>query len=421
MKRSSQWDSEEVPPSKHFAGGQEEAGKGKGGGNHTAMAIKILISPREASAILGTGGGVCKEIGAQTGAKLHCSQRHEFYPGTQLQELTIKGPTTQCVGEAVELIMAKLAEETSRIMCDSREMAEGGCSMKFVIPNAAAKAIIGRGGSNIKLIRDSTGMKVHIDENAVGQYPISEQIVNFFGTISGMQNALPNLFEKIEQECAQTEWFANWAYTSNAAEGGKGGKGKGGKGKGDDGKGKGGFSQGAGYVPAGSGYIGDKGGFEKGYDKGGYEKGYDKGGYGEKGAYHGEKGPVGGKGGPKGGPKGGFGGRSAAVSSPETMEMVAEALQALPGDAGNQIISFNINAQLVSAVIGRQGSGIREIAGHTHSKIQIREIEGNPEEQVVIIAGSPVSVISAFCHCLARAGEAGRQGPPPAHGAKGEW
>merc|ERR1719219_2064196 len=113
--------------------------------NGMPMCIKALISMREASIILGPGGSTIREIGQQTGAKLHISGRNEFYPGTSLQELLIRGPCTESVGTAVMQVFGRLAEESGRLSCGDVDVEEGGARVKLLVPISAAKAIIGRG------------------------------------------------------------------------------------------------------------------------------------------------------------------------------------------------------------------------------------------------------------------------------------
>lgn len=324
--------------------------RGRSAPTQVGMAMKLLVSEREANAILGRGAAGCYEIGNQTNTKLSLTDRNTVYPGTQLQELSIRGSESQQVIGALTLVMAKLSEETGRIMNDSREMPEGGASMKFIVPNAAAKAIIGRGGSNIKFIRDNTGLKVHVEETAIGPPPVSEQVVSLFGTISGIQAALPNLFEKMESEAANMSWFTTWAFTSHA-----------------------GTDSNALVVPLG------KGGKTRTSSKGG-GRALDFASVGQ---------------------------QEVTVATPANMEMIAGALQslpvhlALPGD-WSQRITFNIPESSVSSLIGKAGVAIKEISGATGTKVQIREIEGNPSEKAVIIVGNAVGVISAYLYCLSR-------------------
>jgi len=339
------------------------------------MAMKLLITAKEASQILGQGGNTAKLIENQTQSRLHLSGKGEYYPGTQLQELTVKGPNVASVSGAVQLAMAKLAEESGRINNDSHDLTEGGASMKFVVPNACAKAIIGRGGENIKLIRDGTGMKVHIESTAIGPQPISEQVVCIQGSLQGMNILLANIFEKLEQECATQPWFSVWAGTSHAGTGGG--------------------------LPAGQPLLQGPN-HTKGSGKGKTKTGAVSGGSPLGGSYIG------------GGSVANAGG-AAAVATPGNMEMVAGALQALPaelavpGDMSSQI-SFHVPAATVSALIGKAGAGVQAISGATGTKIQIRELEGSADQKVVIIVGNVVGIISAYCHCMARVFNA-----PPNH------
>lgn len=319
-----------------------------GGAGPVAMAMKLLIMPKEASAILGTGGSICKEIEQNSSARLHFSSRADFYPGTQLQELWVKGATTAAVATALNIILQKLAEAKAagRIAQDSEELSSGGSSLKLVVPNYAAKAIIGRGGANIKILRDSTGTKMNVESTAVGPPPIAEQCITIYGSLGSIQAALHTIFEKMEQECAPQSWFSTWASTNHAGtDGGLNGA----------------------LLFTGS-------------------KGKSKGEYGGMSGY----------------------GASPVAANPGQMEMVANALErlpaslALPGDMSQQI-TFNIPDHTLASLIGEAGETITRISQVTGTKIQIRDFESNPSEKVVNITGNAVSVISAYCHCVARA------------------
>lgn len=357
---------------------------GLGGSSATGMlgspgsagfCMKLLVTPREGSQILGAGGHTCHEIMTQSSTKIHLSKRDELYPGTLLQQIVIKSNSSESVQLAVQLIMAQLSANDNRIVNDHHDVVPGGACMKFVVPNAAAKAIIGKGGQNIALIREGTGMKVHIEAQAIGPQPISEQVVCITGTIAGMQVVLPNIFEKVEM-CTQQPWFQTWANTSHAGT-------------------SGGLMPGqllfqpsgtktANRPPALPGAYGLP---QPQYQQ---QQSYQQQQYGAPAA-------------------------ASAVASPANMQMVAAALEVVPPDLAvpgvmNQQITFNIAASAVSPLIGKGGIGVKEISANTGTKIQIREIEGNPMEKCVVIVGNTIGIISAYCHCITRVFNA-----PPQH------
>ncbi|CAJ1433280.1 unnamed protein product [Effrenium voratum] len=98
------------------------------------MAIKMLISPKEGACVLGPSGASSKQITDLTGARLHLSSKGEYYPGTQMQELCLKGSTPDVVVQGVMQVISKLAEETGRIHGGEAEVEENGARVHFVVP-----------------------------------------------------------------------------------------------------------------------------------------------------------------------------------------------------------------------------------------------------------------------------------------------
>jgi ribosomal protein S3 len=230
------------------------------------MALKLLLPANEASCVLGKGGATIREIGQNTFTKLSLSGMSEFFPGTNLQELRIRGSSNDTVLAALMLVFAQISQSLGVISGGDFEVPVGEARVKVVIPAAAAKIVIGRAGANIKELRNQSGMFVHIEEVVIPPGPptdLSEQVVCLTGNLDGLQIALP-LIAGYVGEVSSEPWFATWCMSSNAGTVFPGlqlfknvkGHGKG-KGK-DDAKGWGG-----------------------GFDKGGYDKGgYDKGGKG---------------------------------------------------------------------------------------------------------------------------------------------
>jgi len=351
--------------------------------NGMPMCIKALISMKDASSILGPGGSTSKEIGQATGTKLHVSGRNEFYPGTSLQELSIRGPCTESVGTSLLQVFGRLAEESGRLSCGDMDVEEGGARVKLLVPICAAKAIIGRGGENIKALRSTTGLYVHIDEVAIGAHDAAEQMVSMQGSLQGIQTAVPNIIEKVAQFMSDPG-FPTWAASSQAgfgvpvatqvAPGKASGKGK-----------KGGFDMGGArnLTPIGGGNWSD-----------GWTRPEEVMPYGamspevaQQVAYAQEA--------------AGWG------ESPAAMDMVSHAVQSLPmsclGSNGkSQRVLFNIPAACVSAIIGKGGSGVKEISAGTQTKIMIREIVDKQDEKQVTLLGDALGVVSAYLHIVGR-------------------
>eukprot|EP00930_Biecheleria_cincta_P079138 TRINITY_DN6685_c0_g1_i3.p1 TRINITY_DN6685_c0_g1~~TRINITY_DN6685_c0_g1_i3.p1 ORF type:complete len:414 (-),score=97.79 TRINITY_DN6685_c0_g1_i3:251-1492(-) len=387
MKRSFEYDS----------GGQFGAGGGdKQMRTHVGMAVKLLVSQKEASQLIGRGGATSRQISEMSGAKIHLSGLNEFYPGTQMQEVGLRADSGDAVANGVLQIFMKLSEETGKIMGGEPDVEEGGARVHFILPTTSARNLIGRGGENIKMIRQSSGMKVHVEELVIGNGDLAEQVVSLAGPVLGIQEALPRILERVAEVSSQP-WFSRWALNVHAAGGDaavsvKGvGKGKhkdyggcsgysGGRdwGGGKDWAGGGGYSGGGcnGYGSggwggsSGSGYGGcgaGGGGYGGcGADGGGYGCGGGYGGCGAGGGYggcggKGGKGDYKGKSGSKSGQQFGNGLQklgSGAAATTENIDMLSAAVSALPASLANtgdrsQTLTFNCPAELVSALIGK--------------------------------------------------------------------
>lgn len=339
------------------------------------MAIKLLLSTSEASVVLGPGGSTSREIGVHTGAKLHLSNRDQFYPGTQLQELTIRADASECVNNAAMLVVSTVGESLGKVSGGDHDVEDNSAKVRCIIPVCVAKMLIGMRGENIKAMRQSTGLRVHIEEVAIGSGDLAEQVVVLFGSFPGVQAGLPQVIEKCA-EVACMPWFPQWMMTSHAG------------------------SETVTTTQVACSKGGLKGGFKGGY------KGQAIGGVTSKGN-------AGFKGWGKDAevsnwaPSNGYGRPQAGNSWTQSgsLDLLASALQRIPPGAAwpsKQRIAFGIPADVVSAVIGKGGAGTKEISGLTGATIMIRDVEGSEMEKSVIISGSVVGVAAAYMHVVGR-------------------
>lgn len=180
------------------------------------VAVKLLVSPKETSALLGKGGERIRAISQATGAAMQMSQRDKFYPGTHLQELKVIGPT-EAVVLAAQYALGQIHEQLGVLACGEENVDQGDARIRMVVPSAVARAIIGKGGENIRQVREHIGMHVHIDETAV-PYGTSghlfEQVVCFNGPISGAAAAVSATVAQLSSSAAEP-WFESWASGSN--------------------------------------------------------------------------------------------------------------------------------------------------------------------------------------------------------------
>lgn len=367
------------------------------GSAQIGMAMKLLISPKEASVVLGTRGATSKEISEATGCQLHLSGKDEFYPGTMLQELIIKGSNADAVGNAILSCLQKIiADSGGTLMCGDQSVEPGGGRLKLVVPMSTAKAIIGRGGENIRELRTSYGVVAHIEEQALPNGDTMEQLVSLKGTSQACANAVPWLVEKMLTSVSEP-WFMSWVFSSSAAGGGKGGKGiKGSKSSKGKGKDSWGFQS---AVSSGNGAAAYHSGMRSGVSSGGII-------------------------GPPSGMRSGVSNGSSIGFGPDPAAALTHAAQMLPSSLMNpqdrsQVISMGIAAELVSPLIGKGGAGVKEITQACGAKVAIRDAEGTNEEKIVLISGNALSVAAAYLMVATRLAELEQNAVIA--GPKGSW
>mmetsp|Transcript_30243 Transcript_30243/g.86686 ORF Transcript_30243/g.86686 Transcript_30243/m.86686 type:complete len:394 (+) Transcript_30243:97-1278(+) len=351
--------------------------------------MKLLISVKEASCMLGPGGSACREIGQNTGTKLHLSGRNELYPGTYLQELSVKGPSADAVTACLMQVLGRIAEETGRVCSGENDIEEGCARVHLVVPISSARAIIGKGGENIKAIRAGSGLHVHVEEFALGVGDAAEQVVSLQGSLEGMATALPNLVEKVAA-FASEPGFAAWAATSQA------------------GNGSAMAMQVAPGKASGKGKAAPRAPYAGSWSNG-WGNGWTR--HDEAVAYPVAEGHH----------------RRAHRAPPEWgpppestgLELITSAIQTMPPamlspSDRSQKVTFNCPAFCVSAVIGKGGAGVKEISAATQTKIMIREIEDNASERAVTISGGALGVAAAFLHVSGRVATVLMSAPPEA-------
>lgn len=217
-----------------FGGGYQGEGKGFGGDGRMAeerfaakrvassgqVASKFLVSPKEASCIIGPQGSRIAEIQKSTTTKLTISGRQQFYPGTQLQEVNVQGNSTQNVIDSLAMCLDKILGDTGAVTAGEVEVEPGGARLKFLMPAYAVESFLGPNGEGIQNLQEETA--VHIDLEQPGTtdvYDVSEQVVSMSGPLPGIQTALRTVIGHIGSMVTEP-WFPVWATHSHCCAGG---------------------------------------------------------------------------------------------------------------------------------------------------------------------------------------------------------
>eukprot|EP00980_Cylindrotheca_fusiformis_P022740 scaffold9672_cov112-Cylindrotheca_fusiformis.AAC.3 len=139
--------------------------------NNTATfpaAIKLLVSNNVAGSIIGRAGQTISELQTESSARIKLSQTGDFYPGTQDRVCLVQGQIDN-VKSAIRLLLERLymlqeqqhSQHTSS-HSNKTDAVPGSPGFDFVVrllvPCSCCGMIIGKGGTNIKLMEEASGV-----------------------------------------------------------------------------------------------------------------------------------------------------------------------------------------------------------------------------------------------------------------------
>lgn len=204
--------------------GVASSGGSKSGSASTSpqCVLKFLTPEAIAAAIIGKGGAVIASIRQSCQAKVVLSDHGEVYPQTDCRVLTAQASTEESLNEVCKQIIAKI-EELAKGSGSEAAGQEGELKLRTVVPRAAVGGIIGKGGSTIKQIRETSGGKISIGD-AAGNGPSADQLVSVIGSAEALEYVMKAVNQQI-QMLKEEAWFSAWAGSSGAVQAGFSGQG----------------------------------------------------------------------------------------------------------------------------------------------------------------------------------------------------
>lgn len=197
-------------------------GKGKKGGDRTssttlACVMKFLTPEVLASGIIGKGGSVIAEWRDSCQARLGLTDHGEFYPSTDCRVFTAQSDEQEALNKICKQLVAKLVEISKGQAVDG--VAEGAeLKIRTLVPRAAVGGIIGKGGTAIKDLRESTSSKINIGD-AIGSGPGAEQQVTIIGSPEALETVLKEVNKQIQSLNGES-WYHSWASSTGTSTGG---------------------------------------------------------------------------------------------------------------------------------------------------------------------------------------------------------
>nr|XP_060637437.1 poly(rC)-binding protein 3-like isoform X2 [Anolis sagrei ordinatus] len=126
------------------------------GGLNVTLTIRLLMHGKEVGSIIGKKGETVKKMREESGARINISE------GSCPERIvTITGPT-DAIFKAFSMIALKFEEDINASMTNSTVTSKPPVTLRLVIPASQCGSLIGKGGSKIKEIRESTGAQVQV-------------------------------------------------------------------------------------------------------------------------------------------------------------------------------------------------------------------------------------------------------------------
>uniref|UniRef100_H3C5P8 Poly(rC) binding protein 3 n=1 Tax=Tetraodon nigroviridis TaxID=99883 RepID=H3C5P8_TETNG len=128
------------------------------GGLNVTLTIRLLMHGKEVGSIIGKKGETVKKMREEikSGARINISEGN-----CPERIVTITGPT-DTIFKAFAMIAYKFEEDIINSMSNSLATSKPPVTLRLVVPASQCGSLIGKGGSKIKEMRESTAGPVHV-------------------------------------------------------------------------------------------------------------------------------------------------------------------------------------------------------------------------------------------------------------------
>ncbi|XP_062390141.1 poly(rC)-binding protein 3 isoform X6 [Sardina pilchardus] len=130
------------------------------GGLNVTLTIRLLMHGKEVGSIIGKKGETVKKMREESGARINISEGN-----CPERIVTITGPT-DAIFKAFAMIAYKFEEvffqDIVNAMSNSPATSKPPVTLRLVVPASQCGSLIGKGGSKIKEMRESTGAQVQV-------------------------------------------------------------------------------------------------------------------------------------------------------------------------------------------------------------------------------------------------------------------
>uniref|UniRef100_A0A9J7XCM0 K Homology domain-containing protein n=1 Tax=Cyprinus carpio carpio TaxID=630221 RepID=A0A9J7XCM0_CYPCA len=126
------------------------------GGLNVTLTIRLLMHGKEVGSIIGKKGETVKKMREDSNARINISEGN-----CPERIVTITGPT-DAIFKAFAMIAYKFEEDIVNSMSNSQATSKPPVTLRLVVPASQCGSLIGKGGSKIKEMRETTGAQVQV-------------------------------------------------------------------------------------------------------------------------------------------------------------------------------------------------------------------------------------------------------------------
>ncbi|KAF7710536.1 poly(rC)-binding protein 3 isoform X1 [Silurus meridionalis] len=148
------------------------------GGLNVTLTIRLLMHGKEVGSIIGKKGETVKKMREESGARINISD------GSSTERIVTITGASEVIFKAFAMIAERFEEDILACMVNSTVSSRPPVTLRLVFPASQCGSLIGKGGSKIKEIRETTGAQVQVAGDLLPES--TERAV----TISGTPNAI---------------------------------------------------------------------------------------------------------------------------------------------------------------------------------------------------------------------------------------
>ncbi|XP_071152489.1 poly(rC)-binding protein 3-like isoform X7 [Mytilus edulis] len=147
----------------------------------TMLTVRMIMQGKEVGSIIGKKGDNIKKFREDSGAKINISD------GSCPERIVTVTGTTDCINKAFTFICKKFEEDLQ----NTPTVPKPPVTLRLVVPASQCGSLIGKGGSKIKEIRETTGAQIQVASEMLPNS--TERAVTVSGTADAITACIQNI------------------------------------------------------------------------------------------------------------------------------------------------------------------------------------------------------------------------------------